>query len=305
MAVMQETQVSPPQLEANRRNALASTGPRTEAGKRRSRLNALVHGRYARTVPKALWALGEDPREYEALLQELLEAHQPRNSSERMLVEDIASLRWQRRRAERAQTAKQARALEALEFERRRQAIEMRRTDAPVPFVTLKLGVRTLKNSPGKFRMLLSYLETLFASAESRQFPAGGKDMLRTIYGVAPAATGIEIISLWEQLAKSKPTSPDDLRALIFCTKLRREIECVKEEFELYKAEHVELSETKRDAALAPAGADWRLMLRQMNSIDRQIERKTRLLLTLQRPRPARKRPRVGRPEQSKKRGRG
>jgi hypothetical protein len=32
------------QFEANRRNALRSTGPKTENGKRRSRVNAVRHG---------------------------------------------------------------------------------------------------------------------------------------------------------------------------------------------------------------------------------------------------------------------
>jgi hypothetical protein len=38
------------QIEANRRNALKSTGPTTEDGKRRSRQNALRHGLSAETV---------------------------------------------------------------------------------------------------------------------------------------------------------------------------------------------------------------------------------------------------------------
>ena len=36
--------ISEKRLEANRRNALHSTGPRTEAGRNRSRMNALRHG---------------------------------------------------------------------------------------------------------------------------------------------------------------------------------------------------------------------------------------------------------------------
>jgi len=42
------------QLQANRLNALKSTGPRSEAGKQRSRYNALRHGLTAETVIAAL-----------------------------------------------------------------------------------------------------------------------------------------------------------------------------------------------------------------------------------------------------------
>jgi hypothetical protein len=38
------------QIESSRRNALLSTGPRAEAGRHRSRLNALRHGLTARIV---------------------------------------------------------------------------------------------------------------------------------------------------------------------------------------------------------------------------------------------------------------
>jgi hypothetical protein len=50
------------QIEANRRNALKSTGPRTEAGKQASRCNAVRHGLTAETVITAL----EDAEDYKA-----------------------------------------------------------------------------------------------------------------------------------------------------------------------------------------------------------------------------------------------
>ena len=48
------------QIEANRRNALKSTGPKTDAGKQASRRNAIRHGLTAETVIGAL----EDAEDY-------------------------------------------------------------------------------------------------------------------------------------------------------------------------------------------------------------------------------------------------
>src|SRR5438552_205634 len=50
------------QFEANRRNSLKSTGPKTEAGKQASRCNAVRHGLTAETVIGAL----EDAEDYRA-----------------------------------------------------------------------------------------------------------------------------------------------------------------------------------------------------------------------------------------------
>ena len=50
------------QIEVNRNNALRSTGPKTEAGKRRSRRNAVRHGVTAEIVVVA----PEDIENYQA-----------------------------------------------------------------------------------------------------------------------------------------------------------------------------------------------------------------------------------------------
>jgi hypothetical protein len=55
------------QMAANRRNALLSTGPRSLAGKARSRMNAVSHGL---TAQQTLLP-GEDPAEYAGLRQSM------------------------------------------------------------------------------------------------------------------------------------------------------------------------------------------------------------------------------------------
>src|SRR5208283_4816131 len=74
------------QIEANRRNALHSTGPTTPEGKQASRLNALKHGLRAKEV---IIPGQEDPAEFEAMLTELCEDWAPKGRTERHLVEQI------------------------------------------------------------------------------------------------------------------------------------------------------------------------------------------------------------------------
>jgi hypothetical protein len=86
---------SPSQIESNRRNALTSTGPRTEPGKRRSRSNAVRHGLTAETVIEVL----EDPEDYKAFELSVTADFDAQTAVERELVLRLASLLWRLRRA--------------------------------------------------------------------------------------------------------------------------------------------------------------------------------------------------------------
>lgn len=83
------------QFEANRLNALKSTGPMTEEGKRRSRCNAIRHGLTAETVIVGL----EDPEDYEAFEATVIADYDARSAVERELVLRLASTLWRLRRA--------------------------------------------------------------------------------------------------------------------------------------------------------------------------------------------------------------
>ena len=83
------------QFEANRHNALKSTGPKTEYGKQRSRRNALKHGFTGETVIEPL----ENPEEYRAFEDAIVSEHLPQTPVEQELVHRLASLFWRLRRA--------------------------------------------------------------------------------------------------------------------------------------------------------------------------------------------------------------
>ena len=83
------------QIEANRRNAARSTGPVTEAGKHRSRRNAVRHGLCAETVVGML----EDVDDYKGFEAAIIADYDAETAVERELVLRLASLLWRIRRA--------------------------------------------------------------------------------------------------------------------------------------------------------------------------------------------------------------
>ena len=89
------------QIEANRRNALKSTGPTTPEGKESSRRNALRHGLTAETVIAAL----EDVEDYQAFEAAVIADYDAESAVERELVLRLASVLWRLRRATSIETA--------------------------------------------------------------------------------------------------------------------------------------------------------------------------------------------------------
>jgi hypothetical protein len=85
--------------EINRANAAHSTGPRSSEGKSASSRNSLKHG----LASGQLIIPGEDPAQFEALLNDLLQDHQPASTTEQMLVHEMAQSWWLAQRALRLQ----------------------------------------------------------------------------------------------------------------------------------------------------------------------------------------------------------
>ena len=78
------------QFEANRRNALKSTGPKTPEGKAAVSMNSLRHGLRARTVVLP----GEDREEFNQLCDDLEVEWTPQSRTEQFYVEQMAVSQW-------------------------------------------------------------------------------------------------------------------------------------------------------------------------------------------------------------------
>ena len=127
------------QFEANRRNALRSTGPKTDDGKRRSRVNAVRHGLTAETVVGSL----EDAEDYKAFEAAIISDYCAETAVARELVLRLASLLWRLRRATAIETDLleiQAEALREVEF-------ALLDSDLPLPHRHPRSLVRTSRDS--------------------------------------------------------------------------------------------------------------------------------------------------------------
>ena len=102
------------QIEANRRNARKSTGPKSLAGKTRAARNALKHGLRA----KHILVPGEDAKAFDDLRVLLDREFQPSGPVEHQLVERMAACAWRLRRTYRIEA-------EILEFQKARRRLDV------------------------------------------------------------------------------------------------------------------------------------------------------------------------------------
>jgi len=116
------------QTDANRRNAASSTGPKTQAGKDASRLNALKHGLGAESpiLPT------ESEEAFAAFRDGLLKNLAPQGALENQLAEEIVDLTWRLRRASTLEHGVLARGVSAVDqafFSEKKRRFEITEQD--------------------------------------------------------------------------------------------------------------------------------------------------------------------------------
>ena len=103
------TTTKPTRAEINRRNAQKSTGPKSIAGKARSRFNAVKHGLTARTLVLP----DEDAGAFQARLDTWTDDLQPQNDLEHHLIQQAVHGSWRLERADRAEAARLSHLIES------------------------------------------------------------------------------------------------------------------------------------------------------------------------------------------------
>ena len=103
MSLVKSPRMTEKKLAANRRNRKLAHGPATAKGRERIRAAHLRHGFYAQAEEVALRALGEDPAQFQELLERLWDKWNPTDALQEKLVARLARAVWRLDRSDRMQ----------------------------------------------------------------------------------------------------------------------------------------------------------------------------------------------------------
>ena len=305
MSLRKAPQLTPQLLAAARNNARHSTGPRSPAAKRNSKLNALKHGAYVsnENQRQAMRALGEDPEQFQTLIQELRSAFGPGDALWEKQIEDLAWLYWRRKRLERAQDGLRRRASQGVDDWQHRRRQEMARvTFDASQHEMLDANLSGSTDRGVGLRRTLSFLEVVRDQIKQRTFRQRQYSVLESLYqGVtgwrqalifglmhrfsdplyldAQQSEGEELEFIRKTGLNCEPPGEPEYQELLRL--LEEEIASVREEFEYAEKANEESVAIEREACLAPEGETWSMMLRQEGALDRSIDRKVRIQLRL------------------------
>jgi hypothetical protein len=267
-------------------------------------MNAVKHGCDAAPENEAavMRALGEDPERYAALKRELSTAYGPGDALWDHQLEDLAKLYWRRNRIERMETGLMRDALEGVEERRRGLARALAEvTFEPSQCEAVALDLPKPTHLCVRLRMLISLWGVIRGQVRRRVFTLAQRKQIESYYqgelGWRPRQIGelLKLFMNWAYLVEQRDqakleeyvrenfgreegmeTRYQELERL-----LEEQIAAVEAAF----AEEMKAQEEKdaiaRDACLAPEDETANMVLRLEMALDRAIDRKVRILLTM------------------------
>ena len=205
---------------------------------------------------------------------------------EMALVEGIALLLCKQGRLDRSELAVQVSNLRQHDLERRKLSLQVGtgNSDA-VELEVREKGLSRSIDSPGKFEQVLGFLTSLLAMIDKNEFGYEMREALIALHGSDFTLRGVKLDEFRYALAKMPQGEAFEKAKRDMTGWVAEEMADVGREYELYLHEHVENTRAARMAATAPSQAQWAVIIRQQNSLDRQLEHKIRLLMELQRER--------------------
>jgi len=303
MSLRKSTSLTPRRVDAARHNSQRSTGPRSEAGKERMKMNALKHGCDAAPENEAavMRALGEDPERYAALKQELVTAYGPGDALWDRQIEDLARLYWRRNRIERMQTGLMRDALEKVEEERSALARALADvTFEPSQCEAVAFNLPKPTHPCVRRRMLISLWGVIREQVRGEFFSRAQQNQIESYYQGELGWRPRQIVHLlgllheWAYFWQHERAKVDKYVKDTFGDEAGREaryqelLRLLEEQIaaeEAAFAEEMQAQERKyaiaRDACLAPIGETWEILVRQEMALDRSIDRKVKILLAM------------------------
>jgi hypothetical protein len=268
------------------------------------KMNALRHGCDAAPENDAavMRALGEDPERHAALKRELATAYGPGDALWDRQTEDLGRLYWRRNRLERMATGLMRDALEEVEERRRQLARDLADvTFEPSQCEAVAPGLPQPTHPLVRLRLLISLWGVIRAQVQRRHFSQPHHEQIESYYQGELGWRPRQIVHLlglfWgsgnvrqqHDQAKIdkyvKETFGDEAGREARYQELLRLVEKQIAATEAAFAEEMKAQERKdaieRDACLAPAGETWEMLTRQEMALDRSIDRKVRIILTL------------------------
>jgi hypothetical protein len=274
---------TPVLVAANKANARKSTGPRTELGRSHSRRNAVKHSVFANVSRISMMVLGEDPANYKKLRECLRRVFQPQDGFEQMLVEDMAEIRWRRRRVIRAEVG--ILVVKNLQFEEQQE----RYVDARE---RRRVGLSGLTPSISNFCQIIRCLKALKDSIESEGFNEGNLTYLNIVYGDECAGHGRDLLDLFKRGCQEAREAKDGTATAAeeaektreyFLQLLEKKISSVDVRIQILIAREINEFNPYGDSRLLPSQEDLDKIARYETSLERQFERKLQQLVAWRR----------------------
>ena len=257
--------VTPRLIAANRANSQKSTGPRTPLGKRHASRNAAKHLIFAKVTSASMKELGEDPAELTDLCESLRRTFQPEDDFENMLIEDMAEIRWRKRRLMRAEAGILACQKRQLEIGRKWKEADYGKGLAGISHDMLAAdwGLAGLSPSASNFQEIVAALEHLKYSLENEGFDEEESGFLKLVYGQKGSSKGRYLIRLFERGCKEArgevvgDSQKAAITRLLFMEGLDKEIASFRRLAKLHYARDVEVTESLRDSSLILSEGDF------------------------------------------------